>query len=168
MASYVRVADYRLAQLRRLRNVEQAEGEVTAEEILDYDFAHVAVATGARWRDDGVGRFHTRPIERDPALPVLTPDDLMAGTLPEADRVVIYDDDHYYMGGVLAELLVSAGRARDPGHSAGERVELDDEHHGAAPHPAPAAGARCRDRRLARRRQRGGRRGPRRLRVHRS
>jgi dimethylamine/trimethylamine dehydrogenase len=110
MASYVRVADYRLAQLRRLRNVEQAEGEVTAEEILDYDFAHVAVATGARWRDDGVGRFHTRPIERDPALPVLTPDDLMAGTLPEPDRVVIYDDDHYYMGGVLAELLVGTGR----------------------------------------------------------
>jgi dimethylamine/trimethylamine dehydrogenase len=110
MASYIRVADYRLAQLRRLRNVEQAEGEVTAEEILDYDFAHVAVATGARWRDDGVGRFHTRPIERDPALPVLTPDDLMAGTLPEPDRVVIYDDDHYYMGGVLAELLVNAGR----------------------------------------------------------
>jgi dimethylamine/trimethylamine dehydrogenase len=110
MASYVRVADYRLAQLRQLRSVEQAEGEVTAEEILDYDFAHVAVATGARWRDDGVGRFHTRPIERDPALPVLTPDDLMAGTLPEPDRVVVYDDDHYYMGGVLAELLVSAGR----------------------------------------------------------
>jgi dimethylamine/trimethylamine dehydrogenase len=110
MASYVRVADYRVGQLRRLRNVEQAEGEVTAEEILDYDFTHVAVATGARWRDDGVGRFHTRPIERDLALPVLTPDDLMAATLPEHDRVLIYDDDHYYMGGVLAELLVSAGR----------------------------------------------------------
>src|SRR6202042_918297 len=43
MASYVRVADYRLAQLRQLRSAEQAEGEVTAEEILDYDFAHVAV-----------------------------------------------------------------------------------------------------------------------------
>ncbi len=110
MASYVRVADYRLAQLKTLRNVEQAESEVTPEEILDYDFTHVAVATGARWRDDGVGRFHTRPIARDPALPVLTPDDLMAGVLPEADRVVVYDDDHYYMGGVLAELLVGAGR----------------------------------------------------------
>ena len=150
----IRVADYRLAQLRRLRNVEQAEGEVTAEEILDYDFAHVAVATGARWRDDGVGRFHTRPIERDPALPVLTPDDLMAGSLPEADRVVIYDDDHYYMGGVLAELLVRAGRQVTLVTPAGERVELDDEHDGAASHPAPAAGARRRDRRLARGRRR--------------
>jgi dimethylamine/trimethylamine dehydrogenase len=110
MASYIRVADYREAQLRRLRTVERTQGEVTADEILDYDFDHVAVATGARWRADGVGRHHTQPIPLDPALAVLTPDDLMAGTLPDAERVVIYDDDHYYMGGVLAELLVREGR----------------------------------------------------------
>jgi dimethylamine/trimethylamine dehydrogenase len=110
MASYVRVADYRLGQLRRLRNVEQTEGEVTAGEILDYDFDHVAVATGARWRDDGVGRFHTAPISRDRNLPVLTPDDLMAGARPEGERVLVFDDDHYSMGGVLAELLVAEGR----------------------------------------------------------
>ncbi|HEX5193407.1 MAG TPA: FAD-dependent oxidoreductase [Solirubrobacteraceae bacterium] len=111
MASYIRVADYRLTQLRRLRNVEQAEGEVTAAEILDYDFDHVAVATGARWRSDGVGRFHTQPIARDPALPVLTPDDVMAGVRADGERVIVFDDDHYYMGGVLAELLVREGRS---------------------------------------------------------
>ena len=110
MASYIRVADYRVAQLRRLRTVQRSQGEVTAAEILDYEFDHVAVATGARWRADGVGRHHTRPIALDPALPVLTPDHLMTGELPEAERVVIYDDDHYYMGGVLAELLARAGR----------------------------------------------------------
>jgi dimethylamine/trimethylamine dehydrogenase len=110
MASYVRVADYREAQLRRLRTVERTQGEVTAAEILDYTFDHVAVATGARWRADGVGRFHTRPIALHPGLPVLTPDDLMSGELPEADRVVLFDDDHYYMGGVLAELLARGGR----------------------------------------------------------
>ena len=75
MASYIRVADYREAQLRGLRTVERTQGEVTAAEILDYDFDHVAVATGARWRADGVGRFHTQPITRHPGLPVLTPDD---------------------------------------------------------------------------------------------
>jgi dimethylamine/trimethylamine dehydrogenase len=110
MASYVRVVDYREAQLRRLRTVERTQGEVTAEEILDYDFNHVAVATGARWRADGVGRFHTQPIPLDPALPVFTPDQLMAGTLPGAGHVIVFDDDHYYMGGVLAEFLVRAGR----------------------------------------------------------
>ncbi len=34
----------------------------------------------------------------------------MTGALPAGERVVIYDDDHYYMGGVLAELLARAGR----------------------------------------------------------
>jgi dimethylamine/trimethylamine dehydrogenase len=34
----------------------------------------------------------------------------MAGALPEGERVVLFDDDHYYMGGVLAELLARAGR----------------------------------------------------------
>jgi dimethylamine/trimethylamine dehydrogenase len=43
-------------------------------------------------------------------MPVYTPDDLMAGNVP-AGEVVLYDDDHYYMGGVLAELLVQAGAA---------------------------------------------------------
>ena len=41
-------------------------------------------------------------------MPVLTPDDLIAGRLPSG-HVVIYDDDHYYMGSVLAELLVQKG-----------------------------------------------------------
>jgi len=48
---------------------------------------------------------------RDPsaaAEKVYTPDDLMDGTVP-GGTVVIYDDDHYYMGGVLAELLVKQG-----------------------------------------------------------
>jgi dimethylamine/trimethylamine dehydrogenase len=110
MASYIRVVDYREAQIRRLRTVERAQSTVTADEILGYDFTHVAIATGARWRADGVGRHHTRPIPLDPALPVFTPDDLMSGRLPDGERIAIFDDDHYYMGGVLAELLVRSGR----------------------------------------------------------
>jgi dimethylamine/trimethylamine dehydrogenase len=44
----------------------------------------------------------------DVAMPVFTPDDIMEGKLPEG-RVVVFDDDHYYMGGVIAELLADAG-----------------------------------------------------------
>jgi dimethylamine/trimethylamine dehydrogenase len=39
---------------------------------------------------------------------IYTPDDLMDGTIPEG-RVVVYDDDHYYMGGALAALLAKNG-----------------------------------------------------------
>jgi dimethylamine/trimethylamine dehydrogenase len=54
--------------------------------------------------------MHVVPMPREPGLPVLTPDDVMDGHLPEGE-VVLFDDDHYYMGGVLAELLAKAGRA---------------------------------------------------------
>jgi dimethylamine/trimethylamine dehydrogenase len=110
LAAWIRVVDYRRGQLGKLANVEIAlESEVTADEVREYGFDHVAVATGARWRADGIGRHHTRPIPIDGA-DVLTPDDLFAGRRPIGDRVVLYDDDHYYLGGAIAELLVSEGR----------------------------------------------------------
>jgi dimethylamine/trimethylamine dehydrogenase len=112
MATYIRVLDYRRGQLEKLRNVEIAyDSELDADEVLSYGFDHVAVATGAQWRRDGTGRWHTAPIDIDPAVGALTPDDLMAGVRPQGDRVVLFDDDHYYMGGVLAELLAREGRA---------------------------------------------------------
>jgi dimethylamine/trimethylamine dehydrogenase len=104
------VVDYRLGQLDRLPNVEvYRESRMTADEVLGYGFQHVAVATGARWRDDGAGRWHTKGIPLSPTLPVFTPDDVMRGRLPQGGRVVLFDDDHYYIGGVIAEGLVQQG-----------------------------------------------------------
>jgi dimethylamine/trimethylamine dehydrogenase len=113
LAAWIRVVDYRRGQLSRLPNVEQAleSGGVTADEILGYEFRHVAVATGARWRADGVGRRHTRPLPLDDSVDVLTPDDLLAGNRPAGRRVLLFDDDHYYLGGALAELLAGEGYA---------------------------------------------------------
>ncbi len=109
LAAWIRVLDYRAGQIERLANVDVALGDrLGAAEILSYEFDHVAVATGSRWRDDGVGRWHQRPLDVSGAA-VLTPDDLMAGARPSGPRVVVFDDDHYYLGGVLAELLVAEG-----------------------------------------------------------
>jgi dimethylamine/trimethylamine dehydrogenase len=111
LAAWIRVLDYRLSQLRKLRNVEIARGStVTAEEVRSYDFDHVAVATGARWRTDGVGRASFHPLPIADGLEVLTPDALLVGRLPAGERVVLYDDDHYYLGGVLSLLLADAGK----------------------------------------------------------
>jgi dimethylamine/trimethylamine dehydrogenase len=111
LAAWIRVLDYRLAQLRKLRNVEIARGStVTADEVRSYDFRNVAVATGATWRADGVGRASLRPLPIADGLETLTPEDLLQGTLPRGSRVALYDDDHYYMGGVLAQLLAAAGK----------------------------------------------------------
>jgi dimethylamine/trimethylamine dehydrogenase len=84
------------------------DSALTADDILGFGFEHVAIATGATWRRDGIARFNLLPIPLDAGLPVFTPDDLMAGRLPSG-HVVIYDDDHYYMGSVLAELLLQKG-----------------------------------------------------------
>ncbi len=109
LAEWIRVLDYREGQISRMRNVEAyLESPMTADEVLDYDFDHVAVATGSTWRRDGVGRWHTHPM-RTGALAILTPDDLMDGRRPDGERVAIFDDDHFYMGGVLAELLRGEG-----------------------------------------------------------
>jgi dimethylamine/trimethylamine dehydrogenase len=110
LAAWVRVLDYRQQAIATMSNVEvYRESRMSAGDIAEFGFQHVAVATGATWRRDGVARWHTRPIPVDSGADVLTPDDLMAGRRPSGSRVLVYDDDHYYMGGVVAELLRSEG-----------------------------------------------------------
>ena len=105
-----RVAEYREQQLRRLPGVEiYLQSRMSADDVLEHGFDHVAVATGASWRRDGVGRWHTHQIPMDRSPQVLTPDDLMAGERPAGSSVLVFDDDHYYLGGVVAELLAAEG-----------------------------------------------------------
>jgi dimethylamine/trimethylamine dehydrogenase len=107
-AEWRRVVDYRVGQLDAMANVEYYfESAMSAEEILSYGFGYVALATGASWRRDGVGVSHPGPIVVEASLEVLTPDDVMAGTRPTGERVVVFDDDHYYMASAIAELLVN-------------------------------------------------------------
>ncbi len=109
LSAWGRVVDYREYQLQQRANVDiYLDSELDAESILEFGFENVAIATGATWRRDGVSRQHVVPMPMDAAAKIYTPDDLMAGNVPTGN-VVVYDDDHYYMGGVLAELLVKAG-----------------------------------------------------------
>ena len=107
--AWSRVTDYRAGQIQKMVNVSiYRDSLLSADDILGFGFEHVAIATGATWRRDGLARYNLMPIAIDAAMPLFTPDDLMAGARP-AGHVVIYDDDHYYMGSVLAELLVAVG-----------------------------------------------------------
>ena len=110
LAAWGRVRDYRAHQIGQMTNVGvYFDSALSAQDVLDFGFEHVAIATGSTWRRDGVARHNLAPIAIDTAMPVFTPDDLMAGNLPKGGEIVLYDDDHYYMGGVLAELLVQKG-----------------------------------------------------------
>jgi dimethylamine/trimethylamine dehydrogenase len=115
LAPWRRVVDWRLTELAHLPNVELYPASVaTADDIVEFGARHVLVATGARWRRDGRGRSTGRPVLGHESPTVFTPDDLLddltAGTwrLPDGP-VVIYDDDHYVMGGALADVIAGHG-----------------------------------------------------------
>jgi dimethylamine/trimethylamine dehydrogenase len=109
LSAWGRVREYREYQLSQMPNVDiYFESRLSADYILSFGFQNVAIATGSIWRNDGVARSHVVPMPIDPAMPVYTPDDLMGGRVPTGD-VVLFDDDHYYMGGVLAELMARQG-----------------------------------------------------------
>ena len=109
LSAWGRVRDYRAGQIGKMSNVNvYRDSKLSADDILEFGFEHVAIAAGATWRRDGIARYNLLPIVIDAAMPVFTPDDLMDGQRP-IGHVVVYDDDHYYMGSVLAELLVQNG-----------------------------------------------------------
>ncbi|MDQ2067952.1 FAD-dependent oxidoreductase [Xinfangfangia sp. CPCC 101601] len=109
LSSYRRVADYRIGQLHKLPNVTTYLGNpVSAEDLEGHDFDHIVVADGAKWMDDGIGRFNRTAIPRTADARVYTPDDVMAG-VSITGNVIVYDEESYIMGGVIAEALKLAG-----------------------------------------------------------
>ena len=110
LASYARVRDYRENLLRQKANVDiYVDNRLSAQDVIDLEIPRVLIATGSSWRNDGVGRQHHFPIDGVDSVDLLTPDDVLAGA-PATGRVLIYDDDHYYMASTIAE------RYREQGH----------------------------------------------------
>ena len=112
LAEWARVRDWRLNQISKLSNVEfYLDSVVDEEQVLEFDAEYVVLATGAKWRQDGTGRWLSDPVPGwDTSSMVITPDDIMSGFEPTGP-VIVFDDDHYYMGGVIAEALRRSGVA---------------------------------------------------------
>ena len=109
LAEYARVRDWRLGQLAGMANVNiYPANRLDADAILTLDSRHVILATGARWRSDGIGRFTSKPFKGYEHEAVIGLDELFADRLPDGS-VVVYDDDHYYLGSAVALLLAARG-----------------------------------------------------------
>jgi dimethylamine/trimethylamine dehydrogenase len=106
LAAWARVRDYRVNQLNKMPNVTILRASaVTADHVLEFAAQRVVLATGARWRRDGIGRANARVIPGfDLIGRVFTPEDIFGGARTPGSAIV-FDDDHYYLGGVLAEKL---------------------------------------------------------------
>jgi dimethylamine/trimethylamine dehydrogenase len=109
LSAWGRVRDYRVGQLNQMANVEVYRASALGKsEILELAVPRVVLATGARWRRDGVGRQNPKVIPGSDLPQVLTPEDVMAAeTFP--GPALLFDDDHFYLGGVLAEKLRGMG-----------------------------------------------------------
>jgi len=110
LAAWARVRDYRLNQLNKMPNVDVYRGSrVTVDQVLSFGATRIVLATGARWRRDGIGRSNSRPIRGfDRSAGIFSPEDVMHGA-HLAGPVIVFDDDHYYLGGILAEKLRTSG-----------------------------------------------------------
>ena len=78
---------------------------------------------------------------------MLTPDDIMDNATVTGP-VVIWDDDHYYMAGVMAEVLAKAGHTVTHRHPPGLDRRLHAVYLGVRPHPPQAGISRCRGARV--------------------
>jgi dimethylamine/trimethylamine dehydrogenase len=117
--------------LSKLRCVSiYPESRLSAEDVLELGYPDVVIATGSHWRRDGVGAMGEEPVPLDGAA-VLTPEDVFAGAVL-AESVVIYDDEHYAVGGALAERL--AGEEKPvtlvtPAPMVSSWTQMTDEQH---------------------------------------
>ncbi len=109
LSEWARVRDHRELQLGQMPNVEvYLESRMNAANILEFGANHVVLATGAHWTKDGIGRQNAIAIPGSDQANCLTPDDVIGGH-PIVGPVLVFDDDHYYMGGVLCEKLRQEG-----------------------------------------------------------
>jgi dimethylamine/trimethylamine dehydrogenase len=109
LSAWRRVVDWRLGQICKLPNVSlYPASTMTVADILELGVAHVALATGATYRRDGIGRHHRAPIAMSDSARVLTPDDVFAGASVQGS-LLVYDDDHYVLGAAIAEKYARAG-----------------------------------------------------------
>ena len=106
LSTWIRVRDWRAHMIGKLPNVQvYPASDMTAADIADFGADHVVLATGSSWRRDGIG---VAQMDAGHFPHALTPDDVFAGGRITGP-VVIYDDEHYFMGGALAEKLRGGG-----------------------------------------------------------
>jgi len=105
LAAWGRVRDWRMGRIQQMQNVEiYLDNKLTTEEILSLEHSHVILATGARWRSDGVGVTNWQAIAGTDQSHVVSPEHVFADH-ELIGPIAVFDDDKFYMGAVIAEKL---------------------------------------------------------------
>lgn len=105
LSQWRRVADYREYQISQMSNVAvYRNSPLTAEQVLEFQADHIVLSTGSDWDTSGIGRSNRRAISGHSSDTVMGVDAICAGDTTSGP-IVIFDDDYYYMAGLLAEKL---------------------------------------------------------------
>ncbi len=111
LSAWKRVTDHRIYDLQQRGNVQLfTDSRLSASEVIELGIPNVFVATGAKWRRDGRGKSAFHGVSIGLGSQIFTPDDIVAGVMPQDGPIVVYDDDQAYLGGVLADHLAQVGR----------------------------------------------------------
>ena len=113
LSEWKRVIDHRIYMLSQKPNVNTyLESKLSAEDILEFGFDRVVVATGASWRVDCIGRSILTPLQILEQDAIVSVDEILSGQDLSGrlkGHVLVYDDDYYYMANVIAERFVEIG-----------------------------------------------------------
>ncbi len=110
LSEWARVRDWRMSQLHKLPNVDIfLDSHMGATDVIETEAKHVLLATGAQWTIDGVGRHLYEPFAEDDDAVVVSADAVLNGEATPSGHVIIFDDDHYYMGSAIAKSLAQRG-----------------------------------------------------------
>lgn len=112
LGEWSRIVNYRQIQLDKLSNVEvHLNSRLSAEEVLDYGAEIVIIATGCHYATDGLNAATHEPIEgADASLDwQLTPDQVVSGAKEIGKRVLVLENEAYFMGASVAQKLAGEG-----------------------------------------------------------
>lgn len=112
LGEWKRIVNYRQIQLDKLSNVEVHEGSrLSTQQVLEYGAEIVIVATGCHFATDGLNAATHQPIEgADASLDwQLTPEQVVGETKRVGQRVLILENEAYFMGVSVAQKLAGEG-----------------------------------------------------------
>jgi dimethylamine/trimethylamine dehydrogenase len=112
LGEWKRIVNYRQIQLDKLRNVEvHTNSRLTSDDVLGYGAEIVIVATGCHFATDGLNAATHAPIPgADASLDwQMTPDEVALGTKQVGKRVLVLENEGYFMGASIAQKLAGEG-----------------------------------------------------------
>jgi dimethylamine/trimethylamine dehydrogenase len=113
LGEWKRIVNYRQIQLDKLKNVEvHLNSTLSAQDVLEYGAEIVIIATGCDFARDGLNAATHEPIPgADASLDwQLTPDEVVTGDKTIGQRVLVLENEGYYMGASIAQKLAGEGK----------------------------------------------------------